>query len=236
MVKTAEALEARQAYLVQSEPDGQWGLYALADGLLVEGSLFLSESAEACQAEAHRLCEQARAALPPEQARKLATSIITNERKPGEAGIGELVTVNGKPGIVETLSRYCQSKEVTGYCIRWLKSNGKPGKRFSWVDTCQIQRKEVMRVKVEMRWGHCWDAKEGYLKETKGQGLYVHVSEHYSNRNQGGYSFSGCPLGRGNSLNSALWDFVQRGRDEYQGKQPLSLSMLQIVETRDYRK
>lgn len=88
--------------------------------------------------------------------------------------------------------------------------------------------KETVSVHVEIRWGH--EGNGSYLAETKGVGAYYNVIEDRGN------SFSGCPLGRGNTLEEAMADFVRRGASEYRGSTPLTLNMLKIVRTDDYRK
>ena len=99
----------------------------------------------------------------------------------------------------------------------------------------------MVKVKVELYWGKQWSAKEGYYKETPGEGVYVTVGEHYLSRN----SFRGCPLGRTDdrsfpndeaAIKAAIADFVRRGRGEYLGTQPLTEAMIEVQETKDYRK
>lgn len=104
-------------------------------------------------------------------------------------------------------------------------------------------KRERVKVQVEYRWGYKWNG--SHFEETKDEGVHCSVMEHYSNRQTGGYSFKGCPLGRttgwhmdsdDQALAFALKDFVMYGKPEYLGTVPLTVDMLEIVEVRDLRK
>jgi hypothetical protein len=106
-----------------------------------------------------------------------------------------------------------------------------------------VEPAEKMLVQVELYWGKKWTG--SYYAETKGEGVYVTVSEHHTNTRNGGFSFSGCPLGRTNDLKFenddqaieyAINDFIRYGKPEYKGKQPLARDMIEVVQTRDFRK
>lgn len=89
--------------------------------------------------------------------------------------------------------------------------------------------KVTVKIKVTIDWGRQFDVEEGYLKPTPGVGMYVTVEEVRGN------SFTGCPLGRGNSVEAALIDFVRRGRPEIVTAKYLHLGMLEMVEQEDRR-
>jgi len=95
----------------------------------------------------------------------------------------------------------------------------------------------MVKVKIELYWGKKWNG--SYYEETKGQGVYASCMEYQGN------SFRGCPMGRTDdrsfssdqkAIEAAISDFVFRGKYEYTGSQPLTRALIEVVETRDYRK
>lgn len=92
------------------------------------------------------------------------------------------------------------------------------------------QPTETVNVRVEIGWGREFNG--SYLAETPGRGCYVTVSECHPY----GAGFSGCPLGRGESVEGAIADFIYRGACEYKGKDGLCRAMIVIADTRDNRK
>ena len=105
------------------------------------------------------------------------------------------------------------------------------------------KKQEKMLVSVELRWGQQWTG--SHYKETPGEGVHVAVMEHHSNKRNGGFGFRGCPCGRTDSqtfendqeaIEYAIADFIRYGKPEYYGKQPLERSMIEVVETKDFRK
>jgi hypothetical protein len=90
---------------------------------------------------------------------------------------------------------------------------------------------EKVSVYVEIGWGRKFNG--SYNAETKVQVMQYRGPENNYGRSE--FSFRGCPLGRGDTVEEAINDFVFRGREEYEGRERLIRSMIVVARTSDYR-
>jgi hypothetical protein len=104
-------------------------------------------------------------------------------------------------------------------------------------------QKEKHYVEVHIFWGKQWTG--SFYQETEGQGIAVTVEEHNENGRLGGFSFSGCPLGRvydktfpdeNAAIEYAIRDYIMYGTPEYKGPSQLCREMIVIHKVRDFRK